>query len=1073
VTVLIMHMFWCYLMMASSVWSVSLPAPSDLRVEYMSSPIGLSEIQPRFQFIVNCSKCPRGTSQRAVQIVVTTAFGTHSVVWDSGILVSNRTSQLEYGGSPLKSETSYLWTVRWWSVSQSSPSPTSTASFEIGLLSEDNWAGAEWIGRSDQTQLRHEFTVPAGSPIVRARAYIAAPGCHTLYVNGKEYASTVVGSDQMGVCPWTQFGKSVLYQTHNLTSLVQSGPNAIGLLLGNGMWSKHKNPYAKDPGVRVKLTVDLANGSRAIIISQTASSSPNLCTTVREHSTAILSCASGDNVHKLDFASFGTPTGTCTGDASKSDANTFAVNSSCSANNASNMVSAACMGKAKCKLSPLCIKGSCSFVTNGPETQDPCMGVLKHLSVAIQCIAGSVTPTTDIWMATKGPHLSNDPFFGTHTDWRLLDDPKTNAWSTPGFSINQSVVSWTRAVAMPLSPPGQLRALTMPLTRVIRIIHPTNVTKLPGKQGYRYDFPENFVGIVKVTVPGTAPAGSNVTLKHGEILTTNGTVSFPWDESEQTDVHTLDGRTQVLVPRFTWHGFQHVQIRVQGFAWDGRLNAIEGLVLHTNLDQTGDISFTGGPSGEGALLTSIQNLVTRGQLSNVAAYQPTDCPTREKHGWLGDAQVTAEEAIYNFNMAPIYTEFLNTIQDGQDPKSASTPGDVPAVCPIGGLKVQPSYSSNAAKYHDISWTAAYPLIARWMLKYYGDTRVVTRHFDSLMQFVDGVLANANKTNGLPNPWVYGDWCSMEDRTKSRPGTGPELSAFNYILSLDAMAEMALQINRSIAYTKYANLAEKFRPIFHSNYFNPSTGTYGWAPIEVQTLTVAPLALGNTIPKDKLDIVLKNLQADIENRTNHFTVGAVGSKHLLPQLSANGLHETAMRVATQTTFPSFGYWISLGATTCWENYRGIADGTHPPPPTHNHIFLCGGFGEWVYRSVAGIAPSANGYDHIIVAPQISSNVGPSAVRASLRTVRGLVSVDWKFKGDSLMLVVIIPSSVRADVEVPLLGASTETFKILESSTVVWTNGTFVPGVDGVVAGIQYGQVIRLQVLSGVFFFATEK
>merc|ERR1719397_1153438 len=359
-------------------------------------------------------------------------------------------------------------------------------------------------------------------------------------------------------------------------------------------------------------------------------------------------------------------------------------------------------------------------------------------------------------------------------------------------------------------------------------------------------------------------------LKHGEVLMDNGTVSFPWDETKQTDVHILDNKTRVLMPRFTWHGFQFVQITMKGFTWEPSLDAVVGLVLHTNLKQTGDINFAGGKAGEGELLTKLQTLVFRGQLSNVAAYQPTDCPTREKHGWLGDAQVTAEEAMYNFDMAPIYTEFLKTIQDGQAGASTSFPGDVPPVCPVKN-----THSMGAPQYHDISWTAAYPLITRWMLKYYGDTRVVTRHFDSLVDFVDGLLAHANASvGGLPDFWVWGDWCAVEDRKLERPGTGPELAAFNFIMSFDAMAEMASRINRATAHTKYAKLAEKFRPIFHHRFFNASTGTYGRVPLEVQTLTVAPLALGNTIPKDKMDTVLKGLQKDIEDRNNHFTIGAV-------------------------------------------------------------------------------------------------------------------------------------------------------------------------------------------------------
>merc|ERR1711937_1078407 len=103
---------------------------------------------------------------------------------------------------------------------------------------------------------------------------------------------------------------------------------------------------------------------------------------------------------------------------------------------------------------------------------------------------------------------------------------------------------------------------------------------------------------------------------------------------------------------------------------------------------------------------------------------------------------------------------------------------------------------------------------------------------------------------------------------------------------------------------------------------------------------------------------------------------------------------AMAVATQTSFPSFGYWIENGATTCWESYRGVADESHPPPPTHNHIFLCGGVGEWMYRFVAGISPGSDGYSRLTIAPEM---VGPTAASAQLNTIRGAASVSWEREG----------------------------------------------------------------------------
>ena len=100
----------------------------------------------------------------------------------------------------------------------------------------------------------------------------------------------------------------------------------------------------------------------------------------------------------------------------------------------------------------------------------------------------------------------------------------------------------------------------------------------------------------------------------------------------------------------------------------------------------------------------------------------------------------------------------------------------------------------------------------------------------------------------------------------------------------------------------------------------------------QTLTAAPLAMGNVVPEKLLDGLLGNLKNDVVDvRSLHQTFGSVGAKHFFSQLSNHGMHKVAMEVATQDTYPSFGYWIKKGATTCWENWSGVADPMHPPQP----------------------------------------------------------------------------------------------------------------------------------------------
>ena len=183
---------------------------------------------------------------------------------------------------------------------------------------------------------------------------------------------------------------------------------------------------------------------------------------------------------------------------------------------------------------------------------------------------------------------------------------------------------------------------------------------------------------------------------------------------------------------------------------------------------------------------------------------------------------------------------------------------------------------------------------------------------------------------------------MEARSIATPGTGPELAAFNFLLSVDAMADMATAIGKTADAERYEKIGKQLRDVFHAQYYNAAKKMYGSDELELQSLNAAPLALEERtpfIPSEERAAILQGLETDVmDSQKGHFTVGSVGAKHLLPQLSRNGLHSVAMTIATQKTFPSFGYWLSQGATTCWENYSGEADPSHPPPPTHNHIFL---------------------------------------------------------------------------------------------------------------------------------------
>ena len=497
-------------------------------------------------------------------------------------------------------------------------------------------------------------------------------------------------------------------------------------------------------------------------------------------------------------------------------------------------------------------------------------------------------------------------------------------------------------------------------------------------------------------------------------------------------------------------GFQYVIVEAtEGVSFDGKLGSLVPRWTVPDIAGTAAISF----AGDGAeTLAQIQEIVLASQIGNLAGYGPTDCPTREKHWWLGDAQVTAEEAMYNLFTPGVYELFASEMRASQVINTSSPyRGFIRGVVPADVEGPPKPHHDNSLLPGDISWTAAYPLTVNWMLLYYGDRAAVREHWEPLKAFVDGQRREMGPTDGVPSFFKWGDWCGpVENRSTATAGTGPAAAAANYILAVEAMVTMATAIGETADAAAFSEELAQWRTAYHHRFWDPSTSTYTPDQDEVQTLTTVSLGAG-VVPEAHLGAAVKAVTDDIVGRGYHLTVGSVGQKWLLRELTANGEHDTALKLATQTSYPSWGHWLAKGATTCWENWSGVCDESHPGtpwpgrpgkyisenPPTHNHIFLCGGVGEWMHRSLGGIAPASPGYATVSIAPQISKTEGPSAVNASVATVRGLIKSSW-VRGSArgpgaavaLELKVSVPVGCRAIVAVPLLGADPSHVRVQE-------------------------------------------
>jgi len=555
----------------------------------------------------------------------------------------------------------------------------------------------------------------------------------------------------------------------------------------------------------------------------------------------------------------------------------------------------------------------------------------QALLLQLNVNGNTVLTSDETWKATTGPITSDSIYNGESYDARLEQD----GWSQNGFNDS----TWKTAKSAQ-GTNGVLSAQTTPNIRRLATFKPVKMTQ-PETGVYVFDFGQNFSGFCRLSVNGTA--GQTVKLRHGELLNHySGNPNMIYTDNlrsaKATDYYTLKGDPsgEVYEPRFTYHGFRFAE--VTGYPGTPTLDSIVGVHIYSDVETIGSIQFSD------ATLNQIQHNILFGQQSNLMSV-PTDCDQRdERLGWMGDAALSAEEAIFNFDMDAFYESWMQLIKDDQQN------GEIPDVVPMI------RYGSRPA---DPAWGAAYPGITYWLWKHRADLGVVEAQYDGVKGWIDWLSGSANKT-GLKDIWSkYGDWVPPPKNPKANIHlTG----AFFYILGVQQVSELANALGKTSDAQKYSKLAKDLGPQFNSAFF--SNGKYG---SNLQTSMVLPLYLDIVENKDQ---TFKDLLTDLSNHNNTLTTGILGTKYLPLVLAQNGRIDLAVTLGTNVVYPSWGYMfnnpIETEATTLWELWDSPSEG--PSMNSRNHIMF-GSVGHFFYRDLAGIqqTESSIGYKNSVIQP----------------------------------------------------------------------------------------------------------
>ncbi|HEY3563144.1 MAG TPA: family 78 glycoside hydrolase catalytic domain, partial [Kribbella sp.] len=487
----------------------------------------------------------------------------------------------------------------------------------------------------------------------------------------------------------------------------------------------------------------------------------------------------------------------------------------------------------------------------------------------------------------------------------------------------------------------------------------------------------------------TGPAGTEVTLRYGETLRTDGTVDNRGDAGltngpVQTDRYLLrGGDTEIWEPNFSYKGFQYVQ--VDGYPGVPTVDDLVARVVHSDVPSSGTFS------SSAPLLNTIHEISRRTILNNLHSVM-TDTPMFEKRGWLGDVNVLLPATIDNFGMHRFYRNWLHSVRDGQAPDGA-------------GVELSPN--PDPAAYTDPIWAGALVDIPWQLFQDYGDRDVLELSYPSMARYVDHLT---RCSDGLIQQGFYGDWVSpATSGTFPWPPEGAQLTATAYFWRYaGVLAEAAYELGHEDDARRYHELAGRIAAAFNERFLDHEAEIYrtdrdvGYR----QTSNAVPLSFG-LVPAEFVDRVTQGLVADVRARGNHLNTGHAGTKELLAALTAHGHVDLAFAVATQRTYPSWGFWIDNGATTLWEAWETNTR-------SRDHAFL-GSIEGWFYRELAGIKPAAPGYARIAIRPHLPA--GLDHVSASVRTVHGVVGSRWEQRDDGLRLAVMIPANATAEVFVP--------------------------------------------------------
>lgn len=618
------------------------------------------------------------------------------------------------------------------------------------------------------------------------------------------------------------------------------------------------------------------------------------------------------------------------------------------------------------------------------------MKLLVQLNITYADGTASQVVTDKSWRRGPSPITFCCLYGGEDYDGRRAQE----GYSRPDFAETDA---WGPAPAAE-PPAGRLVCQPTAPLRVMRRYAPAGVTQVRG-DAWLYDFGTNFSGWASLVVRANgAPAGTAVTMTPGELLGADGMPDQRVTGRGYHWLYRLNGQElQRFAPDFTYTGFRYVLL--EGAAPAGRgapagvpfVESLEGEFIYPDMAQTGSFSCSN------PLFNQIHQLVCQAILSNTKSYL-TDCPHRERLGWLEQTHLIAPGLMYNYDMENLYAKIRQDMADAQHDD-----GLVPDICPE-----YVHFGYHRGFVDSPEWGSACILAPWYAYQRWGDRRTLETHYAGMKKYLAYLTGKTH--HGVLHHGL-GDWLDIgPNRPWSQNTPVPLVATAVYYCDICTLKKIARLLGRTGDEKRLETLRRRVFAEYNAQFCDDQTARYATGSQAAQALSLA----AGLVPASRREKVVQKLREDIEHRGWRITAGDVGHPFLITACIGENLGDAVYRMTNRTDVPGYGYQLACGATTLTEEWDG-PDPQHPHG-SQNH-FMLGGIEEWFYSGLGGVRllHSELPFGEVEIAPYVPPEMDACAVR--IRHPFGDIRTAWRREGGSLLYEITVPPNLRAHLALP--------------------------------------------------------